>query len=74
MMSDLLAETKRRLASRYLGRAGIHGFGLRRSEGAVCVYFEPLDGKEQEDLLREIERETAPLRLIVIPEEPARMT
>lgn len=73
-MSDQLAETKRRLASRYLGRAGVHGFGLRQSEGAVCVYFEPLAGKEQDDLLREIEREAAPFRLIAIPEERAKMT
>jgi hypothetical protein len=73
-MSDQLAEIKRRLASRYMGRAGVHGFGLRQSEGAVCVYFAPLASQEQNDLLREIEREAAPARLIAIPEERARIT
>ena len=38
------------------------------------MYFEPLAGKEQDDLLREIEREAAPFRLIAIPEERAKMT
>lgn len=38
------------------------------------MYFEPLASKEQEDLLREIEREAAPVRLIAIPEERAEMT
>lgn len=73
-MSDRLTETKRRLSSLYLGREGIHGFGLRRSEGAVCVYLEARPGGEQQTLLNQIEREAAPFRLIVIPEERAQVT
>lgn len=73
-MSDPLLETKRRLSVRYLGREGIHGFGVRQSEGAVCVYLEPREGGEQEALLREIEREAAPVRLIAIREERPRAT
>ena len=73
-MSDPLMETKRRLSSRYLGREGIHGFGLRRSGGAVCVYLEPHSGADQRALLEEIEREAAPFRLVIIREERARIT
>ncbi|HEX6901870.1 MAG TPA: hypothetical protein VF789_19270 [Thermoanaerobaculia bacterium] len=73
-MSDPLLETKRRLSSRYLGQEGIHGFDLRQSEGAVCVYLEPRPGREQEDLLREIEREAAPFRLIAVREERPKVT
>lgn len=73
-MSDPLLETKRRLSARYLGREGIHGFGVRRSEGAVCVYLEPRSGGEQEALLREIEREAAPVRLVAVREERPRAT
>lgn len=67
-MSDLLQETKRRLAVHYLGQAGIHGFGLRRSEGAICVYLERHDDPEQRALLERIEREAAPFQLIAIHE------
>lgn len=73
-MSDRLEETKRRLAARYLGRAGIHGFGLRRSQEAITMYFEPCPGGEQEDLFREIGREAAPFRLIPLQEGQARIT
>jgi hypothetical protein len=73
-MSDTLTETKRHLSSRYLGREGIHGFGLRRSEGAVCVYLEPRPGGDQDLLLREVESEAAPFRLIVIREERPKAT
>ena len=73
-MSDPLAAVKGRLAATYLGRAGIHGFGLRRSEDAIVVYFEPLPGGAQEELLREIEREAAPFRLIGIGEERPEIT
>ena len=73
-MSDALMEAKRRLSSRYLGQGGIHGFGLRRSEGAVCVYIEPRPGTEQRDLLHKVGCEVAPFRLVVIREERASMT
>ena len=65
-MSDPLVEAKRRLRSRYLGREEIHGFGIRRTEGAVCVYLEPRTGKSQEELLEELQREAAPFDLVVV--------
>lgn len=73
-MSDALKEAKRRLSSRYLGVEGIHGFGLRRAEGAVYVYLEPSAGGSQESLLREIEREAAPFRLVAVREDRPKIT
>ena len=68
-MDDRLTETKRRLSARYLGREGIHAFGLRRSEGAVAVYVDlGSDSVEQERLLLEIEREAAPFPVRLLRE------
>jgi hypothetical protein len=71
-MSDPLEEAKGRLF-RYLGTSGVHGVGLRRSENAVCVYLDArLPGHEE--LLREMEREILPVRLIAVYEAPPSLT
>jgi hypothetical protein len=68
-MADSLEDTKRRLVTRYLGQAGIHGFGLRRSEDGICVYLERQSDPGQKELLDRIEREAAPFRLITVYED-----
>lgn len=74
-MDDPLLEVKRRLSTRHLGRQGVHGFGLHRSEREVVVYLSPGGpGDDQESLVRELEREAAPFRLVVVYEPPPRIT
>lgn len=73
-MDDPLQDAKRRISGRYLGRGGIHGIGLRRSEQGIVVYLEPGAAAVEGPLLREIEREAAPFRLILVHEPPPRIS
>jgi hypothetical protein len=53
---------------RYLGRLGIHGFGIRAKQDAVCVYLDEICEPQQEGL-NAMRRDAAPHQLIAI-EEP----
>ena len=64
-----IEEVKIRLRDKFLGRAGIHGFGIRRSQNAICVYLAKID-EEQRAVLRDIEREAAPYSVLAIEESP----
>ena len=68
-----LEEVKARLRRKFLGQAGIHGFGIRRSQNAVCVYFSTT-GEQHEAVLREIKREATPYHVLAIEEPPPRLT
>lgn len=72
-MAQTLDETKDRLRDAYLGRAGIHGFGVRRAENAVCVYLQPQQTPEQEEVLREVEAQAAPFGVIPVFEQAPRL-
>jgi hypothetical protein len=68
-------EDVRSLVSRkYLGKAGIHGVGIRRSKDAVTVYVDPVDRPEQKELLGVIEEEIKPFNLLVVEEGHASIT
>jgi len=73
-MGESLKEVKQRLAGKYLGKSGIHGLGVRQSQNAVCVYVDADDNGEQESLLKEIETEAAPYRVLKIAEDRATIT
>jgi hypothetical protein len=73
-MAESLEETKERLSQLYLGRGGIHGVGLRRSENAVTVYLDAGGGEPPAGLVGEMERAAAPFRLLVIDERSPRIT
>ena len=64
-----LEDVQSLVSQKYLGRAGIHGIGLRRSKSAIAVYVEPGSRPEQKELLDLIEREIKPFNLIVVQEE-----
>lgn len=75
-MADELQAAKARVKKRFLGQQGIHGVGIRRAEGAVCVYID-LDCEETaalRSLLTEIERDATPFRVLVIREEPPQVS
>ncbi|HEU0015371.1 MAG TPA: hypothetical protein VFQ45_16905 [Longimicrobium sp.] len=68
-MSRSLEDVKNSISGKYLGRAGIHGVGMRRSQGALMVYVHSSDSGEQARLLREIEAEALPYRVVAVEEE-----
>lgn len=67
-------EVQERVTRKYLGKAGIHGVGIRRSRNALSVYVDPSSGPDQEHILEEIEKEAAPYRVLKIEEERATIT
>lgn len=71
-MDDALNDLKKRLRAEYLGKAGIHGFGLRRASDAVCVYLKEDRSQEQAALLREIQQVAAPHQVVIVAEEMPR--
>lgn len=79
MAKDRTAETlehvRRRLRELYLGKANIHGIGVRRSENALYIYISPGGAARAEDkgILKKIRKEAAPYRVIVVREEPPRL-
>lgn len=73
-MAETLEDVKAHLRNQYLGKSGIHGVGIRRSENAVCVYMNAHAGPDQETVLKDIEKQAAPFKVIVIREEPPSIT
>jgi hypothetical protein len=70
-MADLLEKAKNRVDRRFLGHAGIHGVGLRRSQSAVVIYVDPSHQSEVEPLLEEVRAQAAPYNIIVVQSAPA---
>lgn len=69
--NDELEAAKTLVSKKYLGKAGIHGVGLRRSKSAVTLYVDPADSLEREGVLRSIEKEIEPINLLVVEGERA---
>ena len=67
-MQDSLEQAKERLKTRFLGRAGVHGLGIRRAENAICVYADEKEDPDFPLVLAQIEKEVAPLTVLVIRE------
>jgi hypothetical protein len=65
-MDKSLEETKEHLSGKYLGKAGIHSLGISRAENAVRVYMQDDDNEELEGVLKDIEREAAPYKIVTI--------
>lgn len=70
-MSGSLDEAKERVSRKYLGKAGVHGVGIRRSRNALAVYMKPSSEPDRERILGEIEKEAAPYAVLRIEEERA---
>ena len=67
-MTESLRQAKDRLRRQFLGRAGLHGLGLRPAENAICVYADTDETPDQQALLAEIEQAAKPFGIIVIRE------
>lgn len=66
-----LEDAKLLVSEKYLGKAGIHGVGVRRSKSAVAVYVDPEDRLDRQEVLNLIEDEIKPFKLLVVEEERA---
>lgn len=69
-MEESLQAVKARIRNQYLGKAGIHGLGIRQKEGAIMVHITPGVDGGREEILEEIKRSVIPHKLIVVEEEP----
>lgn len=70
-MAETLQSVKSRLSRQHLGRHGIHAIGVRESEGAVCLYVKSRARLEATGVLKEIEIEAAPFKILVTEEPQA---
>ena len=68
-----LDEIKDDISKKYLGKAGIHGVGIRRKANALCIYTDSETDVEQKAVLQKIEKEAAPFRVVNIQEESAKI-
>ena len=66
-----LEDARSLVSQKYLGKAGIHGVGVRRSKSAVAVYVDPEDRSDRQEVLSLIEDEIKPFKLLVVEDEPA---
>lgn len=67
-MKSSLEEAKKNLVSRYLGKFGIHGVGIRKADNVLCIYFNR-DAEPEVSILKEIEDAAAPFKIVAIKEE-----
>lgn len=68
-MTESLKEAKNRLKSSFLGKGGVHGMGISRSQNAIRVYVDTESDAEADSVLAEIRRQAEPYRVIIVKEE-----
>ena len=73
-MQETLDELKKRLRSKYIGKAGIHGLGIDRSQNALRIYHAPESTPEQNLILDEIKKEAHPYKVLTVEEERPKIT
>jgi hypothetical protein len=69
-----LQTLKTKIRRKYLGEAGIHAIGVRRSQQTLCLYVESEENPELQVLIKRIEEEISPYHVLAIEEEQARIT
>lgn len=67
---DDLEEVKSVLGRRYLGKAGIHGMGIRPASNAISVYMAPGSGERYKQLLENLRKDAEPFEVVFTEEEP----
>jgi|WetSurSiteA1Bulk_404760.scaffolds.fasta_scaffold223933_1 hypothetical protein len=70
-MSDNLNTVKTKLTQQHLGRHGIHGIGMSKSRGAICLYVRSKRQLEESGALEEIKIDSAPFKVLIIEEDSA---
>jgi hypothetical protein len=69
MNNESLDEVKKLVTHKYLGKAGIYAVGISRLQNAICVYIEADSSTEQKILLKHIEKDSTPFKVLIIEEE-----
>lgn len=69
-----LESAKKKVSRKYLGEAGIHAIGLRRSQQALCLYVESEEHPALQVLMKQIEEEISPYHVLAIEEARAHIT
>jgi hypothetical protein len=70
-MAQTLEDAKSRVSRDVMGRYGVHGIGLRRSENAVVLYVEPARREEIERERARVAALAAPFPVMVVDAERA---
>jgi hypothetical protein len=73
-MADTIDDVKDRLRRTFLGKGGIHGFGVSRANRAIRVYVQPDDAPDQADTLEQLRKSAEPFALVVVREDRPRIT
>jgi hypothetical protein len=71
---DSLSDIKRKLSAKFLGKAGIHSFGISPVENAVRIYVDSELDDAFQHVLSEIEKEAAPYKVLVIQSDRSSIT
>jgi hypothetical protein len=69
-----LETAKNKVRRKYLGEAGIHAIGVRRSEQALCLYVDSETNPELQALIEQIAAEISPYHVLAVEEEKATTT
>ena len=70
-MADPLERAKNKVDRLFMGRAGIHSVGVRRSKNAVAVYMTPGASRDRDKTLTELRQQAAPFDVIIVEDQPA---
>jgi hypothetical protein len=70
-MPESLEAVKDRISARYLGIAGIHAVGIKRSENAITIYVDPAQKHAQQRTIQQIRKDAAPYRVLSKEAVPA---
>lgn len=66
---ESIDDIKRRLSLKYIGKFGVHGIGVSRSQNIIKVYVDQDSEIESHDILSTVEKEASPCRVLVIRED-----
>jgi hypothetical protein len=65
----MLDQVQERITGKYLGKAGIHGVGIRRKKSAIVLYVEAAATEQHNNTLTKIKQEVEPYNLIIVEED-----
>jgi hypothetical protein len=71
-MAETLEAVKDRISEQYLGKAGIHAVGIRRSANSITVYIQPTNDSTQQDTLESLRRDASPYGVVTRDAVPAK--
>ena len=66
-MSNNLESTKGLLRRKFIGKYGIHGFGIRKSVDAICIYMD--EDTDQQEIIDELKEAASPHQIIIVKQE-----